>query len=107
MSIDTIGRDTTTELLGYSPQQLWEHLVSFPEWPELSKGRWHLDHIYPIIAFIEYGITEIRIINGLDNLQPLDARSNLSKAGLYDRAKFEAYLSSKGISFKKPNDIIS
>ena len=107
MSIDTVGRDTTTELLGYSPQQLWNHLVSFPKWPELSKGRWHLDHIYPIIAFIEYGVSEINVINGLDNLQPLDARANLSKAGSYDREKFEAYLSSKGVVFKRPHEVKS
>ena len=61
----------------------------------------------PIIAFIESGIDDISVINALDNLQPLDARSNLSKAGSYDRAKFKTYLSSKGISFKNSNKLKS
>jgi hypothetical protein len=96
MYIDRKAPDTISEELGYSPPQLKQHLESFPEWPQLIRGEWHLDHVYPIIAFIEYGITDVRIINALDNLQPLDARSNLSKAGSYDREMFEAYLVKKG-----------
>jgi len=46
-------------------------------------------------------------MNALDNLQPLDVRSNLSKAGSYDRENFEAYLSSKGVVFKKPHEVKS
>ena len=82
-------------------------MEGFQSWSELIKGKWHLDHVYPVIAFIEYGVDDISVINALDNLQPLDPRSNLSKAGSYDRAKFEAYLSSKGISFKNPNELNS
>ncbi len=97
MYIDREAPDTISEELGYSPLQLRHHLESFPDWPRLIRGEWHLDHIYPIVAFIEYGITDVRVINALDNLQPLDARSNLSKAGSYDREKFDAYLVTKGI----------
>ncbi len=105
MYTDGVESDTTSELLGYSPRGLREHLESFPGWSELIKGEWHLDHVHPIIAFIEYGVIEISVMNALDNLQPLDARSNLSKAGSYDREKFETYLSSKGVVFKKPHAV--
>jgi hypothetical protein len=102
MFIDRDKPDKTSELLGYSAKELRDHLETFAGWSGLIMGEWHLDHIYPIIAFIEYGVTDIRIINALDNLQPLNARANLSKAGLYDRNKFEAYLRSKGVGFEKP-----
>jgi hypothetical protein len=102
MYLDGSKSCKTYDLLGYSPSQLREHLEGFPMWTELIKREWHLDHIFPVIAFIKYGITDINIINSLDNLQPLDARSNLSKAGSYDRAEFEAYLMAKGIGFTKP-----
>jgi hypothetical protein len=101
MYIDRDKPDKTSELLGYSGKKLREHLETFLGWSELIMDEWHLDHIYPIIAFIEYGVTDIRIINALDNLQPLNARSNLSKAGSYDQEKFEEYLSSKGVTLKK------
>jgi hypothetical protein len=102
MFIYCIKLDKTSDILGYSAQQLRMHLESFPGWDELIKDEWHLDHIYPIIAFIDYGITDVRIINALENLQPLSAMSNWSKAGSYDRDEFENYLFSQGISFKKP-----
>ena len=76
MFIDRLKLDKTSDILGYSAQRLREHLETFPGWADLIRDEWHLDHIYPIIAFIEYGITAVRIINALANLQPLIARSN-------------------------------
>lgn len=102
MYIDGDKSGKTAELVGYSPQQLRERLEQSPRWPELLKGRWHLDHIFPIIAFIEYGVSEVGVINSLDNLQPLDVATNLSKAGSYDRADFETYLKAKNVEFTRP-----
>ena len=102
MFIDRPTFDRTSDILGYSAQRLREHLETFLGWTDLIRDDWHLDHIYPIIAFIDYGITDVRIINALENLQPLSARSNWSKAGSYDREKFEKYLSSQGVTFEKP-----
>jgi hypothetical protein len=92
---------TTTESLGYSPEHLRQHLERFPGWQDLIKVEWHLDHIFPIIAFIEYGIGDVRIINSLGNLQPLPAKANLSKSGSYDRVAFEEYLADEGIVFTR------
>jgi len=77
---------STTELLGYTPQELKAHLESRFEndmtWN--NRGAWHIDHIKPIAQFIKEGIIDPSIINALDNLQPLWAIDNLSKGSKYD-----------------------
>ena len=55
-----------------------------------------------MIAFIEYGVSDVRVINSLDNLRPLDPRSNLTKAGSYDPDEFEDYLRAKGVEYTRP-----
>jgi len=72
--------------------------------PKLADLRDHTRLFGPCAG---HGVTEISVMNALDNLQPLDVRSNLSKAGSYDRENFEAYLSSKGVVFKKPHEVKS
>jgi hypothetical protein len=59
----------------------------------------HIDHIFPIQAFIDFGLCEtehIKIINSLENLQPLDAFDNLSKSDKYDKEEFIKFLQTKG-----------
>lgn len=46
-------------------------------------GEWHIDHIKPIIAFIDEGVFDVDLINSIENLQPLWAKDNLSKGGKY------------------------
>jgi hypothetical protein len=61
-----------------------------------SQGwEWHIDHIFPIKAFIDHGITDLSIINDLDNLRPLSKKENLSKNAKYDKDKFMKWLSTK------------
>ena len=38
-------------LLGYTAEDLLEHVQSFPRWNEICEQEWHLDHIFPINAF--------------------------------------------------------
>jgi hypothetical protein len=69
----------TIELLGYSPSQLKETIeskfVDGMSWN--NNGEWHIDHIKPISSFDK---TESpKVINSLNNLQPLWAFDNLSK----------------------------
>lgn len=82
-------------LMGYTWLELKSHLESFPEFEVLSQGLYHVDHIMPIQAFIEYNIGDIKIINALENLRPMAGSDNSSKGGRYDKQKFEAYLTSK------------
>jgi hypothetical protein len=63
--------------------------------------RWHLDHIFPISAFRDYSIFNPKIVNCLENLQPLLYKDNLTKQDIYDPFEFEKWLNSKGVVFKK------
>lgn len=55
----------------------------------------HIDHIFPIKAFIENNIFDLDIINDFDNFQTLDASTNISKGSKYDKIKFIEYLNNK------------
>ncbi|HEI0663050.1 TPA: hypothetical protein SIF69_004123 [Escherichia coli] len=71
----------TKEELGYTPEEMRKHIESL--WLENMSwenyGEWHIDHIKSIKSFIDDGVTDIKIINALTNLQPLWAFDNLSK----------------------------
>lgn len=73
--------DRTSSELGYKPSDLIAHIAGLfrkgMSWE--NHGKWHIDHIVPIAAFISKGITCPRTINALSNLQPLWASENLSK----------------------------
>lgn len=81
------GRAKAEKLLGYTCEQLREHIESqFKEgmsWDD--RCEFHIDHIKPIKAFLDEGITDPAIINALDNLQPLWAHENLSKGAKHER----------------------
>jgi len=78
--------DTIT-LLGYSSNELKTHLENlFKEGMSWENyGEWHIDHIKPISSF--HPDTDLKIINSLDNLQPLWASENLSKGSKYNKEK--------------------
>lgn len=104
MSLNVTGRvknDKTAKLLGYDYKQLQEHITSHQNWPEVKDKNWHVDHIFPIKAFIDAGISDLKIINALDNLRPLDAVENMSKNAKYDRDEFSDWLRTKGIELNK------
>lgn len=71
----------TADALGYTPQQLREHLESLWEdgmsWD--NYGEWHIDHVKSISSFVSEGVTDVSVINAMSNLQPLWAFDNLSK----------------------------
>lgn len=87
-------RDHANKLLGYSPRQLQDHIKNHPNWERVKDSEWHLDHIFPIIAFLEHGIKDIAVICRLDNLQPLSGTKNSSKNGSYDEKAFLDWLNS-------------
>lgn len=80
------GRESAESLCGYSDYDLRVHIESkFKDGMSWNnRSEWHIDHIKPIKAFLDEGITDPKIINALSNLQPLWAHENLSKG-----AKFE------------------
>jgi hypothetical protein len=73
-------QDTTHNILGYSATDLKNHLeklfvdgMSWKNW-----GEWHIDHIRPISSFNKDD--DPKIINSLDNLQPLWKSDNIKKS---------------------------
>jgi hypothetical protein len=88
--------------LGYNWQDFKKHISEHPNHKKFSSKKWHIDHIFPLMAFFEYNITDIKIINSLDNLQPLPYDMNIAKKDKYDRKEFEKWLHDRGVSFVSP-----
>lgn len=79
-------------LLGYTPLELQAHIMNHPDMKLCEGKEWHVDHIWPIQAFIDHGILDLRIINALANLRPIPGLENLSKADKYDEKEFIKWL---------------
>lgn len=83
---DKAGKHTE-EIHGYTHKDLLKCLESklLPRMSWQNYGEWHIDHVKPISAFVKEGITDPKIINALDNLQPLWAEDNLKKSNKIKR----------------------
>lgn len=82
----------THEMLGYRPIDLYLRIENqFKDgmgWH--NRSEWHIDHICPVSKLIDAGVTDMSIINHLDNLQPMWAKENISKsAKIVDKDLFE------------------
>jgi hypothetical protein len=69
----------TIEMLGYSAEDLKKHIeslflegMSWENW-----GKWEIDHIKPVSSFDK--TTDTKIVNDLNNLQPLWKSDNIKK----------------------------
>jgi len=75
------------DMLGYSPEQLKQHLESKFElgmtWE--NKDRWHVDHIVPDSWFTYSSIDDEQFKEcwALENLQPMWESENMSKNNRY------------------------
>lgn len=99
-SLKKFGRyknDRTKNLLGYTFRELQNHIKNHKNWKNVKDKKWHIDHIFPIKAFFDHKIDDMKIINALDNLQPLFAIKNCSKGDDYDKEEFRKWLEEKGI----------
>jgi len=81
--LGTDKENSTIELLGYTPVLLKETIESkFTDGMSWDNyGEWHIDHIKPISSFDKND--DPKVINSLNNLQPLWAFDNLSKGNKY------------------------
>jgi hypothetical protein len=92
-------KDVSSELLlGYTKTDLLNHIYKHNDWSNVKDQEWHIDHIFPIKAFIDFNIYDIKIINSLDNLRPMLEQDNLSKSGKYDKNLFKEWLKLKGVN---------
>ena len=98
-----IKNDTTFKLLGYAQEELKDHIKNHKNWEQSKKEDWEIDHYFPISAFFEYNIFDVRIINCLENLRPLSKLENRTKNSHYDKEEFEEWLKSKSYIFTVPN----
>lgn len=80
----------THETLGYTPSDLQRHIEA--QLDESFGDDWHIDHIFPVKAFLDHGVTDLKVINALDNLRPLPGPENLSKGDQYDKREFQEWL---------------
>jgi hypothetical protein len=96
-AINSKKDDHSRNILGYGHKELQFYITSHPNWSKVKDGKWHIDHVFPIAAFVEYNITDVKLINSLDNLQPMSQHDNNCKKDKYDKASFEKWLASKGI----------
>ena len=74
---------STIELLGCTPKELWDHLMScdtLEHWmTKENYGVWHVDHIMPCASFDLTDPQQQRQCFYHTNLQPLSATANLIK----------------------------
>jgi hypothetical protein len=88
---------TTREMLGYSPHELQDHIFNHPDY---KGGEFHIDHIFPIQAFLDHGITDMKIINCLENLRPMSVKDNISKGHSYDVDEFSRWMENCYLFFR-------
>lgn len=76
---------TTQQILGYSLEELRQHLerqfVDGMSWEAFKRGEIHIDHIIPVCEFDvkEVGDAEFAACWALSNLRPMWAADNLKK----------------------------
>ena len=68
--------------VGYTREEIRDHMEKlFSEGMSWDNyGEWHIDHIKPVKAFWDEGVTDPKVVNALENLQPLWAKDNLRKS---------------------------
>ena len=76
----------TTELLGCSFEEVWNHLESKfqPGMTKENHGLWHVDHIRPCASFDLTDPEQQKICFHYTNLEPMWAIDNLKKGAKYD-----------------------
>jgi hypothetical protein len=82
----------TFEHLGYTKEDLVKHIKSHSNWNNVKNLDWELDHKFPMKAFFDHGIYDEKIINSLDNLQPLTKMQNRSKNDSYTEEDFLRFI---------------
>ena len=82
--------DHTYALLNYTAGELRSHIQNHPDY--LGEDGMQIDHIFPIHAFVEHQIDDLKLVNALSNLRPTYGKDNQSKGSKYDREEFKTWL---------------
>lgn len=82
---------------GYTLEEFYKHVTSQQMY--VKDGEWEIDHIYPVWAFTEAGILDLKIINAFDNLRIVSKEVNRKKCYKFNPVAFVNWLKSKGVAF--------
>lgn len=88
---------TLQDNLGFSLEEFHQHLKSHSNWGTIQQGKWEIDHIWPVSAFVNAGICDLKLISGLDNLRVVPAVTNRRKSACYNPVAFVRWLEGKGV----------
>ena len=66
----------------------------------MTWGNTSIDHIIPVVAFVDHGIDDLKVINHLSNLRPMFRLENISKGCRYNDVDFFSYL--KTVNYMVP-----
>lgn len=71
----------TSQLLGYGWQEFKANIeAKLQPWMTWDNhGEWVVDHVLPLSWMVRHGITSPAVVNALDNLRPIDKRTNSLK----------------------------
>lgn len=86
---------TSEKIVGYSHRDLQNRLSTHPSFTALKDKKWVIDHVFPIKAFADHGIDDMKIINCLENLRPLSHSENAVKNDYYVECDFLYWVESK------------
>lgn len=89
----------TYNLLGYGNKELKQHIENHPNWNNVKDKKWSIDHIFPIKAFVDHEIKNPKIINCLENLQPVEKTENIKKGCIYNEDSFLDWIKNKNYTF--------
>jgi hypothetical protein len=98
--------DSSERLVGYSARDLKNHIsTQFEPWMTwdnsgFKDGNWHVDHFIPVKAFVSAGITDLKIINFLGNLSPMDCKINMTKGSKWEGPELKKFFSN-GMDIKE------
>lgn len=87
---------TREKLLGYNMETFRKYFYNHPNWDNVKDQKWSMDHIFPIMAFVEHKIENLSIINHLNNIRPCLLSENHKKNVSYNKTDFYAWLDSIG-----------
>ncbi len=68
-------KNKSYNLLSYTAKDLQERIQSHDNWINCKDRDWHLDYVFPIKAFVDHGISDLSLINHLENLVPVIEKS--------------------------------
>jgi hypothetical protein len=89
------GKTKTIKKYGIDIKAIIDHLGSCPG----KRSQYHIDHIFPLVAFDLTDSTQIKAAMAPENHRWLTKEHNLSKNASYDRKNLEVYLE----KFRKEN----